>query len=399
MTGSIRKRGNTYSYSFDLGSVDGKRKRQEKGGFKTKKEAEQALRKAIQEYEQSGQVFKVSEITVADYMDYWIKEYVELNCKYNTIKKYESVIKNHIKPKLGKYKIKTLSPATLQQFVNDLYKDGYSKGTLNLICIVLSEALKTAVYPYQYINDNPMNYIKKPKYNTPKEDNAINVMTVDNFNKIIELYPYGSKYYIPLIIGYYTGCRIGEVLALTWDNINFNNKTMTIENNLIKHEQGLYTLGTPKTSSSSRTIFISDILVKILKQHKIYQTENKLKYGIHYINYYTDNTKTIYNIASNEFTPLNFICTYENGNLIKHSNISYCVKCIKNKLNIKFSFHTLRHTHATLLIENGADVKEVQKRLGHSSYNTTMNTYVHVTDEMQKKTVDIFDNSICRQEK
>lgn len=87
-------------------------------------------------------------------MDYWVKEYVDLNCKYNTIRSYKSIIKNHINPKLGSYKLKSLTPATLQKFVNDLFKYGYSRKTLNLICVVLSEALKTAVNPYKYIFDN-----------------------------------------------------------------------------------------------------------------------------------------------------------------------------------------------------------------------------------------------------
>lgn len=398
MTGSIRKRGNTYSYSFDLGEVGGKRKRKEKGGFKTKKEAEQALRKAIQEYEQGGQVFKVSDITVSDYMDYWVKEYVELNCKYNTIRNYKSISKNHIKAKLGNYKLKSLTPAVLQQFVNDIFKDGYSKKTLNLICVVLSEALKTAVNPYKYIIDNPMSYVKKPKYDISKENTAAKTITVDEFNKIIELYPQGTKYYIPLIIGYYTGLRIGEVLALTWNNIDFNTNTIKVKNNLIKQTQGIHTLGTPKTATSERTVVVSNTLIKILRRHKIYQTENKLRYGINYINYYIDDTKTIHTSDVN-YTPINFVCTCENGNLVKSDSITYCVKCINKKLDITFTFHVLRHTHATLLIENGADVKEVQKRLGHSSYGTTMDTYVHVNDEMQKRTVDIFDNVICRQEK
>lgn len=227
-------------------------------------------------------------------MDYWVKEYVELNCKYNTIRNYKSIIKNNIKPKLGNYKLKALTPATLQKFVNDLFKDGYSKKTLNLICVVLSEALKTAVNPYKYIIDNPMNYIKKPKYSMSKDDTAVKTITVDKFNKIIELYPQGTKYYIPLIIGFYTGCRIGEVLALTWDNIDLNNNTIIIKNNLIEHKRSIHSLGTPKTSSSERTLVVSDTLIRILKHHKIYQTENKLRYGINYTNYYIDDTKTIH---------------------------------------------------------------------------------------------------------
>ena len=96
MKGGVRKRGNNWYYYFDLGKVDGKRKKIERKGGRTKKEAEAALRKALQEYENAGLFFEPSEISVADYMDYWLKNYVEMNCKYNTIDGYKRIIENHI---------------------------------------------------------------------------------------------------------------------------------------------------------------------------------------------------------------------------------------------------------------------------------------------------------------
>ena len=106
MAGHIRKRGNKWYYSFEASSVDGKRKRIERVGGRTKKEAEAALRKALQEYENAGLHFEPSEISVADYMDYWFKNYVMVNCKYNTQSAYEIIIRNHIKPAFGIYKLK-----------------------------------------------------------------------------------------------------------------------------------------------------------------------------------------------------------------------------------------------------------------------------------------------------
>ena len=84
MTGGTRKRGKTWSYYFDLGKIDGKRQKKEKGGFSTKKEAEAALAKALNEYNNGGQVFTPSEITVADYLDLWFDQYCKMNLKYNT---------------------------------------------------------------------------------------------------------------------------------------------------------------------------------------------------------------------------------------------------------------------------------------------------------------------------
>ena len=104
MQGSVRKRGSMWSYSFDMGTVGGKRQRKEKGGFRTKKEAEAALAKAISEYNNAGFVFEPSSSTLSDYLDMWLEDYVKVNCKANTIKGYSHTVKKHIKPDLGQYR-------------------------------------------------------------------------------------------------------------------------------------------------------------------------------------------------------------------------------------------------------------------------------------------------------
>ena len=96
MTGGVRKRGKTWSYYFDMGKVDGKRKKKEKGGFRTKKDAEAALTKALNEYNNAGITFEPSEISVADYLDYWFENYCRMNLKYNTYMGYLRIIENHL---------------------------------------------------------------------------------------------------------------------------------------------------------------------------------------------------------------------------------------------------------------------------------------------------------------
>src|SRR5690554_3213150 len=113
MAGHVRKRGDKWYYSFEASSVGGKRKRIERVGGRTKKEAEAALRKALTEYENAGAHFEPSEMSVADYMDYWFKEYVMINCKYGTQQNYKRIIDLHIKPSLGYYKLKSLTPSIL----------------------------------------------------------------------------------------------------------------------------------------------------------------------------------------------------------------------------------------------------------------------------------------------
>ena len=127
MKGSVRKRGATWSYYFDLGKVDGKRKRKEKKGFRTKKEAEAALAKALHEYNNAGAVFEPTEITVADYLNQWFDLYCKTNLKYNTQVGYLRIIQGHLIPKFGVYRLKAITPAILQEYAVELKMNGNSK--------------------------------------------------------------------------------------------------------------------------------------------------------------------------------------------------------------------------------------------------------------------------------
>ncbi|MFL8675768.1 tyrosine-type recombinase/integrase [Clostridioides sp. GD02404] len=372
MKGGVRKRSNKWYYYFDLGIVDGKRKKVERVGGNTKKEAEKALREALNEYENSGIVFEESNISVSDYLDFWYKEYVLLNCKYNTQESYRINIEKHIKPKLGVYKVKALTPAILQSFINKKYKENYSQNTLQVLKNILHRSLKSAVYPYKHIRENPMQYVSIPKAKTKIESSKVKTITLDEFNQMLNIFPQDSFQRIVLLIGFYTGMRRGEIIALTWDDINLDNKTITVKHTLIKKKNGLFELSQPKTESSCRTIFTGDTLIRILKEHKLHQKKMKLKYG----EFYFDS---------------NWVCTKENGQQVNTHTLDTIVKQIRKALNNDFHFHCLRHTHATLLLENGANIKDIQNRLGHSQLSTTMDTYSHVTEKMKNETVDIFE--------
>lgn len=114
MAGSVRKRGDKWYYSFEASSVDGKRKRIERVGGRTKKEAEKALRTALDEYENVGNIIDESSISVSDYFDYWFENYVEVNCKFGSQRYYNQIINTHIKPAFGHYRLKSLTAPVLQ---------------------------------------------------------------------------------------------------------------------------------------------------------------------------------------------------------------------------------------------------------------------------------------------
>lgn len=375
MKGSVRKRGNVWSYCFDLGMIDGKRKRKEKGGFRTKKEAQSALRQAMLEYEQCGNVFVASEISASDYFNYWYNTYVLTNCKLSTQSYYKRILDNHIIPHFKQYKLKQLTSDALQQFLNLKKRNGLSKNSISNFYGVLSGSLKYAVYPLQYIKDNPMTFVSMPKFDIARKDSSdLKLISVEEFERIIQRFPFGSNFHIPLQIGFNTGMRGGEIAALTWNDVDLINGTITVKHTLVHGEKGSnsFVLGTPKTASSYRTIHIGKSLIDLLIKHKEYQNKNREMYG----RWYTES---------------NFICTKENGEQITIDSYKYLSRVVNYELGIRFSMHSLRHTHATLLLEKGANIKDIQKRLGHSKLSTTMDTYSHVTDKMKNATVDIFE--------
>lgn len=404
---NVRKRGQKWQYQFEAAKIEGKRKQITKSGFNTKKEALEAGAKALAEYNNSGQHFTTSEISVSDYFDYWYENYVVLNLKPNTQAAYTNYIKNHIKPILGRYKLKSLTPSILQNFINSKMINGFSKNHLeNLFCLI-SGALKYAVEPCQFIQSSPMFYVKMPKYELSTLEINRRYLSLEDFTKITERFPYGTIYYIPIMIGYYTGLRIGEVLALTWDDIDLEKQTVTVNKNLFfNREKKKWYFGTTKTATSNRTINIGDTLTKVLKKHKLDQVKKRLQYGNLYYFVYEgiekDNNRTyrpIYWIQSIAKTPsilkqVSLVCTKDDGEPVTINTLKYASRIINYSLQIPFNFHSLRHTHATILIENGAEIKSVQKRLGHADIKTTYNVYVHNTSKMANDSVDIFENAV-----
>lgn len=413
---NIRKRGESYSYYFSLGKVNGKYKKIEKGGFESEKEAYDAGVKAYTEYNEGGSVFKPSDSSVADYMDYYIENYVKMNMKANTVLNHQKMIKCHIKPDLGDYKLKNLTTAAIQEWVNGKYKRCYAYNTIDNMLKVLNTALKQAVITYGFIKENPAQYVKVPKAAKGKKTkDGRQPISDDDMRKILERFPVGHQYHIPILIGYYTGLRIGEVLGLTWDNVDFEKSTITVSHQLQRivnqgkakglKGTGVYFIESTKTESSERTIKIGATLIAELKKWKTIQSSNELRYGTEYmVSYeameYNDVVekevqrvrtypKVMRNITGKR---INFICTQECGEFIKATSFQHAGRVARTELGIdKFDFHSLRHTHATKLIENGANIKDVSSRLGHASVDTTMDIYTHDTEEMQNRTVDLYE--------
>ena len=409
MQGGVRKRGSTWSYYFDLGKVDGKRKKKEKGGFRTKKDAEAALAAAMNEYNNAGLVFEPSTITVSDFLNFWFENYCKVNCKSNTVNSYKRIIDLHISPYFGKYRLKSITAANIQTWLNKLKSDGYSKGSITLYRDILSAALNYAVQPLQYIQSNPCMYVKLPKMEKPKEEKRF-VISPDDFRRITERLDSSTPYYVPLMIGYYTGMRINEIYALTWDDIDLEERTISVTKTMIREKiqvkgDSPWYFNSPKTESSERVIKFGDALYRVLREAKQKMLRNRLKYGEKYIDIFVEDTidkngivlkHLVYHKRSESCSlpRVSLICTCENGAYSGADNIRVACRKVTKELGIKFNFHSLRHTHATMLIENGASFKAVSERLGHANVSVTMEIYSHNTEYQQNEAVNIFEQLV-----
>lgn len=411
-----------WEYRFEAAKIDGKRKSISKAGFKTKKEAEIAGTKAMAEYNNAGLKFEPSEMSYADFLDYWFDNYVKMSCKYNTQINYNGIIENHLKPALGKYKLRTLTPIMIQDYVNQKFVTGLKKTTLTNIMAVLSKSLKYAVVPAKLLQSSPAEYISYPKLQSDRTEVNRTIVSVEDFNRILERFEVGNPFRYALLIGFYTGLRIGEVYALTWEDIDFKESTIDV-NKLVykrnygvdvrkvmkekgkKEEKSAWYFGDTKTVSSVRKIKIGSTLLKELKEYRKIQLENQMVYGEYYVQMYQKEEKdekgnTIYRLLEVEksvpvaLPQTNLIMRKENGQYSSTDSFKYAARVIHYDLGIKFNFHSLRHTHATKLIESGVSPKAVQARLGHNNIETTLQTYVHNTEEMEQNAVDVFENAV-----
>ena len=394
-----------WEWRFEAAKIDGKRQQMSKAGFKTKKEAEIAGAKALAEYQSAGKTFTPSEISVSDYMDEWFEKYCLSNVKYNSQIIYSNTIKNYVKPRIGKYKLGSVNPAVLQEFIDKLGAEGHAKNNIEQIKSMLSAAFNYAVYPLQYMKDNPMRFVKIPKKARDGKEKMI--LTIEQYNKLLERFPADSRHHIPIKLAFHCGLRTGEVCGMTWDDIDFEKKTITVNKQSIRieFEKGDvgFIIGEPKTKSSNRTISFDNVLLDALKKEKARQERNEQKlqrdYNVHALVDTLDpqgnEVKRIVTVTkelADGLERMNFVCVNDCGKFTSNDTVKYIARVAKNKLEMpEFDFHSLRHTHATMLVEQQMNIKNVQHRLGHDDVKTTLNAYVKNTRRMDEDAAKVFE--------
>jgi len=385
-----RKRGKTWEYSFETARIDGKRQRVWKSGFKTKAEAMDAGMKAKTEYNEAGLHFTPSEISFSDYLDFWMETYCEINLKETTVVDYRKRIQLHIKPHLGMYKLKALTPAVLQRFINMKAKQNYSRNTLVVLKSILSGSLRYAV-KQEMIRHSPIINVTlpSPRNERLKPRTAPHVyIPPHRIIKIFERFPEGTSTHIPMMLGYKAGLRLGEAFAVCWEDVDFDAGTIKVSRQVQYSESmKLWYLSAPKYNSY-RTIDLDEDCVGLLQREMERQKKAREYYAEHYTKIFADEDKRLNTVG--EGKPIALICIRENGEFVIPRSMQHTSNVVHYELKYsEFDFHSLRHTHATLLAEHEAPPKYLQQRMGHKNLEITMRYYLHLTEKMQEKGSDI----------
>lgn len=319
------------------------------------------------------------------------------NVKHRTLVRYKELL-TRINPAIGHLKLDEIRPQHLNMFYEQLSKNGINKNTggklssktilehHRLIRTILTQAEKEMLVLFNAAaKATPPKQIKT-------EANYFELEDIKNILYYVEQEP--LKWQLAMNLLVFTGCRRGEIMGLRWDKVDFNNSQITIDTNLLySTDRGIYT-DTPKTEKSKRTITLNSTVMELFKKYKKEQTARRVKLG-------TDWNNT------------GFIFTQENGNPMHPDTLTdYCKKFEdkynniiqkynndkkdedKKKLLPHINPHAFRHTQASLLIQNGADISSISARLGHSKISTTTDIYNHMLEQADKKVANTLDSLI-----
>ena len=343
---------------------------------KTVKELETKIKNITNELNHG---VKANEIIFGDFLRDWLYDVKFIGLKPKTKMLYDSIFRNHIKNnEIYNIKLKSLKVIDVQRYFNKLYQKDVSNSLLSTTNKIIAPCIRYAYNNGYIIKDFSRMYSVPKKSET--NDKKVKPFTLEEqkeFLKAIE----GHRHEVLFLVALYTGLREGEILALTWNDIDFIKNTITVSKTVSivvditkeSRSKGYISIGTPKTVKGNRVVPLPDFLVKRLKQYKLFKKEESLKIGI-------------------QFKESNNLFTTRNGTMLSAVNLQRMFKEILLKASIENrKFHDLRHTYATRLFELGESAKTVQELLGHSSISMTLDIYTHVLKETKETAIEKLD--------
>lgn len=361
----LRKRSKNYIVYLEyLDKETNKKKQKNMGSYPLKRDATRRLNE-IKEEIYKEELLLPNEMIMKDFILDFLEKY-KTNLSITTYNVYMRTCKKYIIPLLGDTKLSNIRPIHIQNYVDDLV-GLLSPKTIKIHLNILNLAFKRA-YRLKLIKENVVQYIEVPKGKKFKNE----IYNSEDMRLLLEKSK-GTSLELPIVIASGLGLRISEILGLTWNNIDFNDYTITVDKITVR-DGGKVILKDPKTESSVRTITAPKEIISMLKQLKKDRLSAKLK---------------------GEKSHRELIFYDKNLDPIAPDVISKKFKYFLEINNLKhIRFHDLRHSHVTMLIEAKVPIKVISERVGHSSVNTTLNIYSHALKEMDQEASEKISNTL-----
>lgn len=330
----------------------------------TKAEIEKMFLKWKMECEQGE--FSNSKMTFNELSDVWIRDYCEPNFSPVVVKNYKRILNNWVLPEFGNKQLVNIVPLMISRFLEKL-KNSYttyphrenhllSNGSIKKIYNVLRDVIKLA-YRNDIISKDPCTKVKFEPRKEIVESTDVHTWDIAEYNQALRLLSYEDSVYALVVeTALKTGLRRSEIFGLAWEDVDLVNNSLNVVRTRQKSGKKMVVLPC-KTQSSVRKLSIpTSLSIKLKKHHQ-------------------NNMNTTYVFENVDYD----VATSWYREWAKKSGLT------------RIRFHDLRHTHATLLLSQGIDVKTIANRLGHSNISTTLNTYAHVLDELDRSATDALE--------
>lgn len=384
----IRQQANgTFSCRINVKDEHGEWKNKERSGFRTIKEAQTARTLLQAEYIKDPSLInkKESNITMSELYQEFISKQATFDCEKSTLKRYDSLQRNHVEPKWGKRQIKAIKPQEFTDYLFELTQTlsyAYIMSLHKFIKVLFKFAISR-----EYISENPVDKVKTP--NQGVEEGEIKTYTQAQLDTFEERFA-STNLLSAYKIGRALGVRCGECFGLLWSDINWDKHTIKINKQLV-YEDKMWTLRNTKTPASIREIELQDSIYNYLKELKTVQEQKKAELSVAYAD-----TKVAIDKGRNKpkeiVYNLSFINIKSDGGLLTPDSEKVLGRIARDELNCNFKFHNLRHTHASWLAEKGVPLVVIKTRLGHSKIETTQKYYQHVTKGMRENLMDTLNS-------
>ncbi len=367
MAGSIQKQtgpqGTAYlvRVEYPPDPITGKRRQRSKT-FNTKREAENERAKWLVEIER-GTAIEGSKMTVGEYLDHWLATIARHSVRETSYQAYETTICVHVKPALGSIALQRLTPAQVQEFYANALTAGRSAVVVHKCHLRLSQALRQAVR-WQMVSRNVCDAVDPPRV-THKQAATWTAEEVKKFLVFAEK----DGYHPYWLLAVATGMRRGELLGLRWQDIDIARSRVHVRQSVTVGNKGAPIFQEPKTPKARRVIPIPVEVAAALQAHRVRQNAIRL--------------------ACDAWRDHDLVFTVADGGPINPGNLLRNLRALAKKAEIPpLNIHALRHTHATLLLQQGQNAKVIQERLGHANISMTLSTYAHVLPDMQEHASD-----------